>query len=112
MFDPAERVMAALPVPAALDRGEAGVVQALGQRLGVVEELMSPAAERLVHPEAIANGLTRLRPLAEVVLRHPDPVEIRRGEAEYAVVGQHAAAVAEELHRVVIREVLDEVLGE
>jgi hypothetical protein len=41
-----------------------------------------------------------------------DPIEVRRGEAQDAVVGEGLPAVGEEPPRVGQREVLEEVLGE
>ena len=95
---------------AADDVRESHVVQRRGERPLVVEELMAPGAEGAVDGEAAAY-LIRVAEV-EAVVRRPDPVEIRCGEAQHAVIAQHAAALAQQCDGVRIREMFDEVLGE
>src|SRR5260221_10289892 len=48
---------------------------------------------------------------AQVVVRHPHQIEVRRGEPEYAAVPQDPPALSQKVDGVRIRNVLDEMLG-
>src|SRR6185369_8905477 len=89
---------------------EARLRQRLLQCRLVVEELVSPSSERAIEIEAAADRVLRCR--VQFVVCDPDPVEIRSGEAEHAVIAQRAAAFTQQLQPVGIREMLDEELGE
>src|SRR6185436_20846232 len=67
---------------------------------------MAPRAERAIQLEALFDRR------ADAIVRGPHPVEARRREAQDAVVAQHATAFAEQIHRRVQVEMLDEMLRE
>src|ERR1051326_6218831 len=110
-LDTAQLLVAAFAVARRLNLSETGIVQTLGERLHVVEKLMSPSAKRFVHPETVAHRFARLLPLAGVILRQPHPIEIRRRQSQHAVRRQRATTLAKETLRVVEREMLDKGVG-
>src|SRR4051812_26286709 len=100
----AQLAMLTLAVLDALHVREAGFLQRQSQRALVVEKLVSPSAERTIESKA---GLDLFGVVHRgAIVRDPDPVEVRRRQAQHTVIAQDAAALAKEIGRLLIGQML------
>src|SRR5688500_14908506 len=80
-----------LPVPAGFHSRESRGVKRCGQRLEVIEKLVTPSAEGLVHSETIMNGIRRWLS----ILCGPHPVQVRRRQPQDAIGRKRIPALLE-----------------
>src|ERR1044071_9135149 len=87
-------------------------MQRTSQRVQIVKKLMSPPVKRAVDLEAAKQFFLGGHLRRRLVMRQPDPIEIRRRQTQHSVIRQCATALFEKLQTVRECQVLNEMFRE